>query len=168
VKVAVWGCASLFGIAILAGLVIVGFGRLHQYRMDTDPQYKARQEELGRERAKEAAEAAERRAASARLERERKALEDQAAFVKYLESDAAKQHAFTASKSLVRDRLKSPSTADFPWYDKSFVTHRGKGLFEVNAYVDAQNSFGATLRNRYTCILTTKAKDDWRGLCDLK
>jgi hypothetical protein len=44
--------------------------------------------------------------------------------------------------------LKSPSTADYkaPWY----ATKIDDNLYEVNSYVDAQNSFGAEIRNNWT------------------
>ena len=48
--------------------------------------------------------------------------------------------------------LKSPKSADFPW-DKAAG---GKWalrdqMYEVRSYVEAQNSFGAELRNLYKC-----------------
>jgi len=69
--------------------------------------------------------------------------------------------AFVMSQEFVKERLKAPSTADFPWYDESFVTDLGGGRFRVSAYVDAQNSFGAKIRSKYTCILKSTDGDTW-------
>lgn len=64
-----------------------------------------------------------------------------------------KLKAFTYSKELVKDQLKSPSSADFPFYDKSFVKEYN-GKYTVKAYVDAENSFGATVRVDYEAQIT--------------
>ena len=53
-------------------------------------------------------------------------------------------------QNYVKDRLRSPSTADFPWLDHS-VTPAGSEAYVVRSYVDAQNGFGATVRNNYEC-----------------
>lgn len=52
----------------------------------------------------------------------------------------------------VRDGLKAPSSADFPAYDEAAVGH-SRQQWTVRSYVDADNSFGAKLRTRYTCTL---------------
>jgi hypothetical protein len=59
----------------------------------------------------------------------------------------------TICKELVKASLKSPSTADFPWTDYRRQTHGG-GKYTVRSYVDAQNSFGATLRSQWRCTIT--------------
>jgi hypothetical protein len=46
--------------------------------------------------------------------------------------------------------LKAPASAEFPSYDERSI-HQSGALWTVNSYVDAQNSFGAQLRTRYTC-----------------
>lgn len=53
-------------------------------------------------------------------------------------------------KSHVLDRLKSPSTAEFGEVD---VSTSGPP-YSVRGVVDAQNSFGASLRNSYSCVVT--------------
>jgi hypothetical protein len=51
----------------------------------------------------------------------------------------------------VRRRLKSPSSASFPWsFDEYSVTDLGLGHWRVSGYVDAQNGFGATIRTRWS------------------
>ncbi len=73
------------------------------------------------------------------------------------------------SQSFLKDRLKAPSTASFPWYSDSSVTvtHEGAGVFTVRAYVDSRNSFGAMLRTRYTCKLKDKGDDKTWSLISL-
>lgn len=61
------------------------------------------------------------------------------------------------SQDLVKQKLKSPKSADFPTYSKSFITDKGKTIL-VSAYVDADNSFGASVRVHYTA--TIQLKDD--------
>ena len=70
--------------------------------------------------------------------------------------------AFTVSKDFVEKQLKCPSTSDFPWYDDSFVTELDNGSYRVSAYVDAQNSFGAMIRNKYYCIVYPIREGQWR------
>lgn len=53
-------------------------------------------------------------------------------------------------KNHVLDRLKSPSTAEFGEVD---VSTSGPP-YTVRGVVDAQNSFGATLRNSFSCTVT--------------
>jgi len=51
----------------------------------------------------------------------------------------------------VENMLKSPSTADFPSSSSSNIRDLGNNIFEVNSYVDAQNSFGAVIRTNWYC-----------------
>ena len=69
--------------------------------------------------------------------------------------------AFVMSEEFVKNRLKAPATADFPWYDRSFVSDLGGGRFKVSANVDSKNSFGAKIRTHYTCVLKYKGEDAW-------
>ena len=50
---------------------------------------------------------------------------------------------------------KAPATADFASYSDSAVVNKGDGTYIVVSYVDAQNSFGAKIRTRYTCTVFT-------------
>lgn len=69
--------------------------------------------------------------------------------------------AFVMSEGFVKDRLKSPSSAKFQPYSASNVRDLGNGVYEVTGYVDAQNSFGAMIRNRYYCKLRYAGGDRW-------
>lgn len=70
--------------------------------------------------------------------------------------------AFVASQNFVTERLKAPSTAKFPTYDKSMVATNDNKRFKVTSYVDAQNSFGASVRTRYVCIITHVNGNQWQ------
>lgn len=69
--------------------------------------------------------------------------------------------AFVMSEEFVKRKLKAPDSAKFPSFEDSFVRDLGNGVYEVTAYVDAQNSFGATLRNRFYCKLRHTGGDNW-------
>lgn len=56
--------------------------------------------------------------------------------------------AYVMSQKFVKDRLKSPSSADFPSSPESAVK-TAHCSFRIVSWVDAQNAFGATLRTRY-------------------
>ena len=57
--------------------------------------------------------------------------------------------------------LKSPKSADFPW-DKAAGGSKSLGnqTYAIRSYVDAQNSYGAQLRNWYNCKIQYKSGDD--------
>lgn len=54
----------------------------------------------------------------------------------------------------VEDKLKSPSTAKFCSYPDMTAENLGGNKWRISGYVDAQNSFGATLRENWTVTLT--------------
>lgn len=66
--------------------------------------------------------------------------------------------AYTAAKFYVNKQLKAPATADYPMYDKNFVTHHNDS-YTVSAYVDAENSFGVKGRLYYTVTMERDGKD---------
>jgi hypothetical protein len=59
---------------------------------------------------------------------------------------------WTYCQQIVKERLKAPATADFPWDMKVTSSPNGKTMTVVS-YVDSQNSFGAKLRTHYVCQL---------------
>ena len=65
-----------------------------------------------------------------------------------------------ASERAVKSRLKSPRSAKFPFFDWK-VYDRGNGLYEVNSYVDSQNSFGAMLRKYFYVKVQVFDMDDY-------
>jgi hypothetical protein len=83
-----------------------------------------------------------------------------AAIVKLINPDFGEDTpvaAWGVARSFVEKKLRSPTSASFPWYDKSFVTQlpdeAGKKRYRITAYVDAQNAFGATIRTNFTCTV---------------
>lgn len=68
-----------------------------------------------------------------------------------------------ACEDAVRERLKSPSTADFP--DTNY-RHEPGGVFDVRGTVDSQNGFGATVRSIFGCTVTPINADQARVTVD--
>ena len=59
------------------------------------------------------------------------------------------------AEEVVKQRLKSPSTAEFPgrvWSKDQWNVFKKDGNIYVESYVDAQNSFGATSRDYFQLI----------------
>lgn len=65
------------------------------------------------------------------------------------EQNGHKANAWHYATVFVKKRLKAPSTADF---EKKYVRNNGN-VWEVGGFVDAQNGFGAKLRNGFYCKL---------------
>ncbi len=61
--------------------------------------------------------------------------------------------AWYAAKETVKDNLKAPSTAKFCSMSSATITHVGK-TWTIKGYVDAENSFGAKIRNNFTVVIT--------------
>ena len=72
------------------------------------------------------------------------------------------QKAFIISQSFVKQELRSPTTADFPFDDYSYSNVKDNTV-TIKSYVDAQNSFGAELRNNYVIVLR-KLGSDWSDI----
>lgn len=72
--------------------------------------------------------------------------------------DALRSSANAECRVQVEDRLKAPGSADFSIAKTTNVGDE----WTVRGDVDAENSFGAKLRNSYTCVLNHAGGDDWR------
>lgn len=70
--------------------------------------------------------------------------------------------AWTVCTDAVRDRLRAPRTAKFPWGYDDKVTHLGEGKYHARAYVDAQNAFGAMVRTDFECTVQWITGNRWR------
>ena len=68
-------------------------------------------------------------------------------------SDANKFLAYNYAEDFVKERLKSPSTAEFPGtFEKDkHITELGNKEYQINSWVDSQNGFGATIRSKFSC-----------------
>lgn len=62
----------------------------------------------------------------------------------------------------VEDRLKLPDTADFPSFPDHEVIETSDASWRVSAWVEAENSFGGTVRTDWTCEITyEEASETW-------
>lgn len=69
-------------------------------------------------------------------------------------TDDEKGNAVAIAKAEVKSRLKSPSSAKFPWsFDEYTITKSGD-IFTVNSYVEAKNSYGTLLKIKYIVQFT--------------
>lgn len=72
-----------------------------------------------------------------------------------------KLNAYVMMKEFVKDKLKSPSTAEFE--SSSTIGFKQVGsLYAFSGYVDSQNSFGAMIRTKFTMsIRYTASTQKW-------
>ncbi len=76
--------------------------------------------------------------------------------------------AWTVAQDFVKDRLKSPTTADFGSVFKEYqdprkqVTPLVDNTFKVVGGVDSQNAFGATIRTRFSLKIKYMGNMNWR------
>jgi hypothetical protein len=70
------------------------------------------------------------------------------------------QKASVISQYFVKQNLKSPSTANFPFnnYSWSDPNETNKSII-IKSYVDAQNEFGGLIRNTYVINIKYKGGD---------
>ena len=75
--------------------------------------------------------------------------------------------AYGVAKEFVLERIKSPKSAKFPRYDafekQNWIDVRKKstGIYIVKGYVDAQNVYGAMLRNHYVATVQHTGGKNW-------
>lgn len=107
--------------------------------------YDAQQKKLAEQRAKETAE----RQKQAKLAREKAAITAQQQKEQKRCQDSSM--AYVMSQKFIKQRLKSPTTAKFPWSgDQGVKTqYAGDCTHKIQAYVDSQNGFGAMIRTTY-------------------
>lgn len=75
--------------------------------------------------------------------------------------------AFLASKYFVRQSVKAPDTAEISDSANPASSHRKTGdcTYRASGYVDAQNSFGTTLRKRWQAeVEYLPSESGWRVL----
>lgn len=76
--------------------------------------------------------------------------------------------AFVISKTFVKQNLKSPTSAEFPFSEYTFSNVKDNTV-TIRSYVDAQNEFGAKIRNTYVIVLKLTGDEstdasNWRML----
>lgn len=67
----------------------------------------------------------------------------------YLITDDERIKYKNLANDLVKNALKSPSTAKFPSNISEYKFGKDKGILTVQGYVDSQNSYGATVRGEF-------------------
>jgi hypothetical protein len=78
------------------------------------------------------------------------------------EPDTSDQMAAVMCQEFVKQRLKSPGSAEFPSNTGiTIVSDTKPWKYKVDAYVDSQNGFGAKVRNTYLCTISTKGDGNW-------
>jgi hypothetical protein len=70
--------------------------------------------------------------------------------------------AWTMCEEFVKRQLRAPATADFPWGYDQFTRRESDSVWVVTSYVDAQNAFGAKIRNNFVCRVRWTGGDNWR------
>ena len=68
-------------------------------------------------------------------------------------------------EKFVKDRLKSPGSAEFAslLWDGIKVTKEGK-QYTMRSWVDSQNSYGALIRTQFLCVVEDVGNDQWKLL----
>jgi hypothetical protein len=64
-------------------------------------------------------------------------------------------------KEFIKKRLKAPSSADFSSLSETNTETITQNRYRVKGHVDAENSFGAKLRNHYDCTVEYKGSNNW-------
>lgn len=73
----------------------------------------------------------------------------------YIVTDAEFVNYTSQAEQMVKERLKSPSTAEFPgrvWLKNDWSVYKMDGHIYIESYVDAQNAFGATMRDYFQVV----------------
>lgn len=73
-----------------------------------------------------------------------------------------KSLAYIMCKKMIAEKLKSPKSAEFAKDWNQHVTYLGDGKYKVNSYVDSQNSFGALIRSKFSCVMTDLGESKWQ------
>ena len=81
-------------------------------------------------------------------------------------SSPDKYDAYVMMGKFVKDKLKSPKTAEFE--SISTITYKNEGdVWAFVSYVDSQNSFGALIRTNFSIGMRYHSEDDSWGLTTL-
>jgi hypothetical protein len=71
-----------------------------------------------------------------------------------------KAMAITMAQNFVKDRLKSPSSASFPWDFKEYnATKSSDGKWSLSGWVEATNAFNAKLRVPWSVVVRRDGKN---------
>lgn len=73
-------------------------------------------------------------------------------------NDDRSSDAWVCAEEVVRQNLKSPSSAKFCTYPEATIKDKGNNEYMITGWVDADNSFGASVRTDFTVTLTLTEK----------
>lgn len=82
------------------------------------------------------------------------------------DSDDSESMALVMSRNFVRDKLLSPSTAEFAGLSDSRVIKK-ENVWHITSYVDAKNAFGVAIRKNYSCRLIYKPDEKVWSLLEM-
>ncbi len=82
----------------------------------------------------------------------------------YGSGDPSDSEAYVMSHQFVRNSLKAPRTAKFPYSGDEGVSisKSSDNVYAIRGYVDSENSFGAMIRTEYRCVLRYIGDDNWQ------
>lgn len=73
-----------------------------------------------------------------------------------------KAMAWQITQKFVKEKIKSPSTAVFPkYYDIESSILKENRTYTITTYVDAENSFGANLRQNFEAVVKYDGNNNW-------
>lgn len=78
--------------------------------------------------------------------------------------DGDKSSAEAMCEKFVSKQLRAPATAKFSGMDDTSIAPLGDRQWKAVGYVDAQNAFGALIRNDYSCTVRYLGDDKWRSI----
>ncbi|MEZ4104293.1 MAG: hypothetical protein R3B60_03325 [Candidatus Paceibacterota bacterium] len=75
-----------------------------------------------------------------------------------IETGITDSQTYIISQNFVKEILKAPATADFPFGEYTHIKN-DEDTHTVTSYVDSENGFGANVRNNWTVTLTHNGGD---------
>lgn len=69
------------------------------------------------------------------------------------------------AEKYIKHNLKTPSVAKIHWtYQGDDAVYVDNGVWRFKGEVDSQNSFGAMIRNQFTCVMKEEPDGTWNGV----
>lgn len=73
--------------------------------------------------------------------------------------DSERLLAYNLASDFVKESLQEPATAEFPNTKEKLkqVIPLGNNRYQINSWVDSQDTYGATTRRKFSCVLRVEA-----------
>lgn len=73
------------------------------------------------------------------------------------------RYSYSIAQDFVKKQLKAPSTVKWPgiFESKDHVKSIGNQQYQIDSWVDAENSFGAMIRNHYVAVVKQTGEYEW-------